>query len=84
MSLKENIKLVTLNTQSLKSKSATAWNYFTDLNIDLAVLTETWLKSEDESWVAGCDLNVNQFRMQTLNRSNKKGGGLAIVYKHTY
>ena len=60
------------------------WNYFTDLNIDLAVLTETWLKSEDESWVAGCDLNVNQFRIQTLNRSNKKVGGLAIVYKHTY
>ena len=60
------------------------WNYIFDENIDISVLTETWLQSEDQLWIQTCDLNINQFRIQTVNRNNGRGGGLAIVYRKNY
>ena len=77
----ENVKLATINTQSLKPKSAMLWNYIIDENIDISVLTETWLQSEDQLWIQTRDLNINQFRIQTVNRNNGRGSGLAIVYR---
>ena len=65
----ENIKFATVNTQSIKPKTAVLFEYFNEQNIDLAVLAETWLKSEDELWIQGCDLNVSHNRIQSVCRT---------------
>ena len=50
--------------------------------IEVCLITETWLRPviEDDTWVQALSLNTNQFRMNTVNRQNGRGGGLALVY----
>ena len=51
-------------------------------DIDLCVLTETWLNRNDIPWIDGSDLNNDGYTMDNSLRNNgKRGGGLAIIYK---
>ena len=55
-------------------------------NIDFTMLTETWLKNTDEdmAWVSTSDLNNDNLRLDTVNRNNKQGGGIALLHKKEY
>ena len=49
-------------------------------NIDIAVITETWLKEDmDKAWVLTSELNRNGFHLDTSNQIGKRGEGLAII-----
>ena len=77
----QKVKISTINVQSLKSKIDLVDDYIRTENIDICVLTETWLKQEDEPWIQACDLSKNGLQMDVFNRPVKKGGGLAVVHR---
>ena len=43
--------MVLINTQSIKSKEHIIMEYLMDKQVDLAILTETWLCEDDDTWV---------------------------------
>ena len=70
------IRLATVNAQSLKPKENIIWDYLIQNKIDLCVITETWLKPDDEHWIQGSDLNREGFKMLVSYRKDRQGGGL--------
>ena len=80
--MNNNIQLALLNAQSIKNKDIDIKEYLSEKKVDIAVITETWIQETDaDIWVEGCELNKDNFRVSTSNRTTRKGGGLAIVYK---
>ena len=51
-----------------------------DKQVDLAILTETWLCEEDEVWVNASECNKNGYKLETVNRKNRRGGGIGLIY----
>ena len=80
-----NVKIGTGNLQSLKGKAIALQDFLIDSKTDVFIATETWLKDtdRDEAWLLGSCINKGDFRCVTSNRSGaRKGGGLALIYKH--
>ena len=52
-------------------------------NIDFTILTKTWLKNthEDRALIATSGLDNNEYQVQTINRSTRQGGGVALIHK---
>ena len=46
---------------------------------DIYIVTETWLNEDDKTWLECCDLSKNGYQIQSSNRKNRRGGGLAII-----
>ena len=80
--ISNKIKLVVANVQSLKPKEEEVLDYFVSVNVDIGVLTETWLQTSDSNnaWVSCSSLNNSNFCLSVSNRV-RRGGGLAIVHK---
>ena len=49
----KHIKFVTLNAQSIKNKDQLIVDYLLNEHIDVAIITETWLKDADDIWLQG-------------------------------
>ena len=79
--IQNRIKAALVNIQSLKHKSSDLVTYLNDAKLDLCILTETWLREEDDSWVSCSDLNITNYRLSISNRINRRGGSLALVHK---
>ena len=81
--MNNNIQLALLNAQSIKNKDIDIKEYLLEKKVDIAVITETWIQEMDVDniWVEGCELNNDNFRVSTSNRTSRKGGGLLLVYK---
>ena len=47
--------------------------------IDICIVTETWLTDDDKVWLDCSDLSKNGYHIQSANRRNRRGGGLAII-----
>ena len=79
-----NIKIATINVQSLKNKIDLVSEELNDNHINIAILTETWLTDsiEDTTWLKSCELNASPFKILVQNRKGKRGGGIAIVYRN--
>ena len=79
----EKVAICLLNSQSIKNKDLHIRETIQEHNADLAILTETWLSNSDNDkvWVEACELNNNGLRMDTHNRKDRQGGGVAIVHK---
>ena len=76
------VKIATANVQSIKNKDLILHQHICDNEIDLCVLTETWLsnKQNDNTWKSCTSLNNDPFRISISNRMGQLGGGLALVY----
>ena len=79
--IQNRLKAALVNIQSLKPKISDLVTYLNDTKLDLCILTETWLREEDDSWVSCSDLNIANYRMGVSNRISRSGGGLALVHK---
>ena len=77
----KHIKFATLNAQSIKNKDQLIADYLLNEHIDVAIVTETWLKDADDIWLQGCELNKNGYKISCSNRRNRQGGGVALIYK---
>ena len=51
------IKITTGNVQSLKNKEQPLLHQLIDKDIDIMIITETWLMKDDTIWLEACDLN---------------------------
>ena len=47
---------------------------------------ETWLKNtdEDKAWINKSDLNNNNLRIDTVSRTTREGGGIALLNRNEY
>ena len=78
------LKIATLNARSVKNKDQLLFQELTDNNINIGLITETWLKDtqEDEAWVNQSALQLNSYKTWLHNRPNDQcGGGLALIHK---
>ena len=77
------IKLGLANMRSLKNKDQALLNYILEHQIDVFLVTETWLKQEDDIWKQCSCLNQNGKIMNCVDRlKNTRGGGLALIYNN--
>ena len=76
------VKIATAYVQSTKNKDLILHQHICDNEIDLCILTETWLsnKQNDNTWKTCTPLNNDPFRISNSNRMGQSGGGLALVY----
>ena len=80
----KTICITTINMDSIINKDLLLSEQLDNLNINLAVLTETWLKDtpEDKAWLNQSELMQNNFIVRTHNRSGqRKGGVIALIHK---
>ena len=75
------LPIFTANVRSIKNKIGLLHNYIIDNNIDIAVITETWLRNNevDSIWTDTCDLTISGYKIFARNRSDRKGGGVMIA-----
>ena len=72
------------NCQSIRNMDLIVHEYLVAKNLEFAILTETWLMDNLDDTVL-CVTSLLQncgFKLLTSNHNNKRGGGLAIVYKN--
>ena len=75
--LKLNLTLSLPNAQLIKNKQ------LTHHDVDICILTETWLSDNglDRTWLQYTVLNKIPYQMFTSNRTGRKGGGVALIAK---
>ena len=80
------LRIGTVNTRSIKSKQELVLETINRYNLDLLVVTETWLRNtyEDQTWVQSSEINRNNLTIKTHNGTNKWGGGLALIHSREY
>lgn len=80
-----NLTMGLVNVRSVKNKDIWLKQVMTEENIDICVMTETWLTKSDETWIKSTELNKDGFSMKNSFRNDgRKGGGLALVYRDMY
>ena len=70
----------TINARSVKNKVAELRHYITDNRVDLLVITESWLSSNDN--VVVNRLIPDGYKFIHQPREKRKGGGLAVLHRN--
>ena len=80
----KQLNIVLLNSQSIKNKDELIAEYLISNNIDACILIETWLTNSDNDkiWLECSEIGQNGYKINNINRKDRKGGGLAIIYKN--
>ena len=63
-----------LNIRSMISKKSELATILEQNSIDVALLNETWLHSDNKK-----RSKIKDYHLESVERSNKKGGGVAIL-----
>ena len=77
------VKIATGNVQSLKNKEQPLLHQLIDKDINIMIVTETWLTKDDTIWLEACDLKKDTYRFQSAHCQNGRGGGLALIHRST-
>ncbi len=67
-----------LNAQSAGGKADEIVHYIIEKDMDVCVITESWLKSDDNVRIG--DLKPSGYKLKLVPRENKHGGGITIIY----
>jgi exonuclease III len=73
-----------LNTRSVRNKTLLIKDYMVDHNADIFLMTETWLKTDDEDMVKIGELEEDGYKLRHVPRKHtymKKGGGVGVLHK---
>ena len=72
-----------LNAQSIKNKELLLHGQLILHDVDICILTETWLSDSglNRTWLQYTVLNKVPYQMFTSNRTGRKGGGVALISK---
>ena len=67
------LRIGTVNTRSIKKKQELVLETINTYNLDLLVVTNTQLKNtyKDQTWVQSSEINRNNLKIQTHNRTKK-------------
>ena len=82
-----NMRIATLNSRSVKNKGHLIVQQLHETDVDLAVITETWLKDTDtdKAWLIQSECRQSNYNILLQNRPGpRKGGGIALMYKFQY
>ena len=72
--------MIYLNAQSCRNKVSDLNDFVIDHDIDILLLTETWLKElGDEAQKA--EMTPAGYVLKSFPRKNRRGGGLAFLMK---
>ena len=79
----KQLNIVLINSQSIKNKDELIAEYLISSNIDACILTETWLTNSDNDkiWLECSEVGQKGYKISSINRKDRKRGGLAIIYK---
>ena len=82
----KNIRILTINTQSIRNKDILLHNHLCDNDMDICIASETWLMGtiQDETWIQMSTLENGGYNINIANRKERLGGGLALVTKNKY
>ena len=81
----KNLSCGLVNVRSVKNKDIWLKQLLSEDQIDICILTETWLNKNDMEWIESCELNKDGFRMSNSFRNDgRRGGGIAVVYRDTF
>ena len=58
-------------------------DYIIENRIEACIVTETWLSDGDDIWISTSDFTKHNYNIAVSNRQNRRGGGLALIYKTT-
>ena len=50
-----------------------------DNRTDICIAMETWLNDDDKTWLECCDLSKNGLQIQSVNRKDRRGGGITLI-----
>ena len=75
---KEKLSIGLINIRSIKNKDALLAEYLRSHEVDLVIVTETWLRQEDEVWKDQNSLVHSGYKISTCDRHKKRGGGLML------
>ena len=76
----KNLIFATVNTRSLKSSINQVLDLLVRENIDILLVTETWLKPADELWLKAQGLLDLGYKYSAYNRPGRKRGGENYAY----
>ena len=81
--LKLNLTLSLLNAQLIKNKELALYGQLIHHDVDLCILTETWLSENDsDTTCLQCTvLNKVPYQMLASSRTGRKGGGVVLIVK---
>ena len=73
-----------ISSQSIRNKDELIAEYLISNNSNVCILTETWLtnSNNDKIWLECNEIWQNGYKIGNINRKDRKGGGLAIIYKN--
>lgn len=74
------LRFATINARSLRNKTAVFTDHIVEQNIDVCVVTETWLKNKDTPSIAGICQSGYLFK-SFPRQSNRMGGGTGVMFK---
>ena len=78
-----NIRITTVNARSVRNKDQIIVQEFTNNDIDVTLITETWTKDtpEGQAWLNQSELCQGHYEMSTHNRPGEtRGGGIALIF----
>ena len=80
---KVNISGVLVNIRSIRNKDTLLADYLNQHQANFAVITETWLTTEDQhlEWLVSNGLSLLDYTTSSSPRTNRRGGGLALIYR---
>ena len=80
------MRIAAINVRSVKNKQQQIAETTGLENIDFIMLMETWLKNRDKDkvWINTSDLNNNNLRIDTVSRTMRQGGGIALLHRKEY
>ena len=80
---RSNTRFALVNSRSIKNKDLMLHQHLVEKEIDIYVVTETWLGQTDidKIWHESTVLNRNEFQLFPSNRQGRQGGGIALVTK---
>ena len=81
--IKDNsqIQFCLANARSVRNKTDEIVQYILEKNIDVCIITETWLKNDDNVIIG--ELVPSGYKIDYVSRNGRRGGGIAIIYKAT-
>ena len=79
----KNISIQLLNARSIGNKSDEISEVILDKDLDILVITETWMKKGDTDSFAARNMTPNGYQLLHTPRLKKPGGGVAVIMKKT-
>ena len=76
------LSLLVLNAQSIKNKEILIMNYIIENRIEACIVMETWLSDGNDIWISTSGFTKHNYNITVSNRQNRRGGGLALIYKN--